>query len=105
MQNGDIGFVTESQEVEVKLEAFPFTRYGLVKGRVRRLGRDAAVAGPGRGAPGAQGTSVPVLQAQAALTYPAKVALAQDWIEVEGRREAIKPGMRVSAEIRTGRGG
>jgi hemolysin D len=102
VQNGDIGFVTEGQEVEVKLEAFPFTRYGLVKGRVRRLGRDAAVAAPGRGALGAQGASVPVPQAQADLTYPAKVTLAQDWIDVEGRREAIRPGMRVSAEIRTG---
>ncbi len=30
--NGDIGFVAEGQPVEVKLEAFPFTRYGLVKG-------------------------------------------------------------------------
>src|SRR5215510_4067405 len=42
VQNKDIGFVQEGQDVEVKLEAFPFTRYGLIGGRVRKLGRDAA---------------------------------------------------------------
>ncbi len=31
--NKDIGFVSEGQEVELKLEAFPFTRYGLVQGK------------------------------------------------------------------------
>ena len=43
--NGDIGFVREGQEVAVKLEAFPFTRYGLLKGHVRKLGRDAVQTG------------------------------------------------------------
>src|SRR5215472_3496166 len=42
VQNKDIGFIQEGQDVEVKLEAFPFTRYGVVRGRVRKLGRDAA---------------------------------------------------------------
>ena len=28
--------------------------------------------------------------------------MAQDWIEVNGRHEPIRPGMRVSAEIKTG---
>ena len=103
--NKDIGFVGEGQVVEVKLEAFPFTRYGLVQGRVRKLGRDAATnpnAPPGSmvnhgarclGAPGAP---------PAELAYPAKVTLLQDWILVDGRHEKIRAGMRVSAEIKTG---
>lgn len=95
--NGDIGFVAEGQEVEVKLDAFPFTRYGLVRGRVRKLGRDASyvpsngMAYPPGGTPAAND-----------LAYPAKVLLDRDWIGVDGRREKIRPGMRVSAEIRTG---
>jgi hemolysin D len=105
--NKDIGFVGEAQDVEVKLEAFPFTRYGLVQGRVRKLGRDAATNPnsappgslaamaqmPGAGAPGAP---------PGELAYPAKVTLLQDWILVDGRREKIRSGMRVSAEIKTG---
>jgi hemolysin D len=105
--NKDIGFVSEGQAVELKLEAFPFTRYGLVQGRVRKLGRDAATnpnaAPPGSMAaltqtpqPGTSGTP------PAELAYPAKVTLLRDWILVDGRQEQIRAGMRVSAEIKTG---
>jgi hypothetical protein len=38
----------------------------------------------------------------AELAYPAKVTLLQDWILVDGCHEAIRAGMRVSAEIKTG---
>ena len=30
MDNKDIGFVNAGQEAEIKLETFPFTRYGTV---------------------------------------------------------------------------
>jgi HlyD family type I secretion membrane fusion protein len=103
--NKDIGFVGESQDVEVKLEAFPFTRYGLVKGRVRKLGRDAATspnAPPGTLAAMAQPAASAPGAPPAELAYPAKVTLLQDWILVDGRREKIRSGMRVSAEIKTG---
>jgi hemolysin D len=36
------------------------------------------------------------------LSYPAKISLVQDWVAVDGRHEPIRPGMRVSAEIKTG---
>jgi hemolysin D len=107
VENKDIGFVSEGQDVELKLEAFPFTRYGLAKGRVRRLGRDAATnpnaAPPGSTAALAQPPQPGNSTAPSAeLAYPAKVTLLQDWIEVDGRHEPIRAGMRVSAEIKTG---
>jgi len=107
VQNKDIGFVQEGQDVEVKLEAFPFTRYGLVPGRVRKLGRDAATK-PNAAPPGTAPALVSQPQpgqpgaAPPELAYPAKVTLLRDWIAVDGRRELIRPGMRVSAEIKTG---
>jgi len=99
--NDDIGFVAEGQPVEVKLEAFPFTRYGLVKGRVRKLGRDAASAGPNGVTPGSTAAAM-ATAAAADLAYPAKVTLDRDLLLVDGRHEPIRPGMRVSAGIRTG---
>jgi hemolysin D len=39
--NGDIGFVEPGQTAVVKVEAFPFTRYGTVEGRVAKVSRDA----------------------------------------------------------------
>lgn len=37
----DIGFVREGQAVEIKLEAYPFPRYGVVPGVLDHIGRDA----------------------------------------------------------------
>ena len=39
--NKDVGFVTAGQRATVKLEAFPFTRYGTVDGEVIDVSRDA----------------------------------------------------------------
>ncbi|GAM97825.1 RTX toxin transporter [alpha proteobacterium U9-1i] len=41
--NRDAGFVREGQDVRVKLEAFPFTRYGVLDGRLVFLSRDACL--------------------------------------------------------------
>jgi membrane fusion protein, hemolysin D len=100
--NKDIGFVSEGQDVEIKFEAFPFTRYGLVPGRVRKLGRDAATA-PSAGSDIAQNPMAGMAGAQPAhLAYPARVTLLRDWILVDGQHEPIRAGMRVSTEIKTG---
>jgi hemolysin D len=101
VENKDIGFVREGQPVEIKLDAFPFTRYGLINGAVRKLGRDSVQSAP-RPNPQGGGAAVAPLPAGSELSYPAKVTLSRDWIEVEGHRETVQPGMQVSAEIKTG---
>jgi hemolysin D len=107
VENKDVGFVREGQEVEIKLDAFPFTRYGLIKGRVRKLGRDAATPQQAANATGSNPASAAGANPGAAppgadLSYPAKVTLDQDYVLVDGKREPIRPGMRVAAEIKTG---
>jgi hemolysin D len=84
--NRDIGFVREGQDVRVKLEAFPFTRYGVVTGRLTFLSRDA------------------VQDEQLGLVFPARIELSRFALNIGGARSApLSPGMSVSAEIRTGR--
>ena len=39
--NMDIGFVKVGQEVAVKLDAFPFTRFGALHGKVVAIAREA----------------------------------------------------------------
>lgn len=84
LPNRDAGFVRDGQPVEVKLEAYPFTRYGVVDGIVETVGRDA------------------VQTEKEGLRYPARVRLLQPWIEVDGRRRALAPGLAATAEIKTG---
>lgn len=85
VKNADAGFVREGQPVEVKLEAYPFTRYGVVPGRLERISRDA------------------VQDEQLGLVYPARVRLDREWITVDGVRRPLGPGLAATAEIKTGR--
>jgi hemolysin D len=84
IDNKDIGFVRPGQGAEIKLETFPFTRYGTVPAQVKRMTADA-VADEKRGA-----------------IYPATLTLSRSAIEINGQRVALAPGMNLSAEIKTG---
>jgi membrane fusion protein, hemolysin D len=82
--NKDIGFVHEGQRVEVKLEAFPFTRYGIVAGEVERISRDS------------------VDDEKLGLVFPCLVTLSRSYIEIGAQRVALAPGFAATAEIKTG---
>ncbi|WP_165188513.1 HlyD family type I secretion periplasmic adaptor subunit [Caulobacter soli] len=82
--NRDAGFVRAGQKVEVKFEAYPFTRYGVVEGRLEQIGSDA------------------VENEKLGPVYPARVRLSQTWIAVDGRKVLLEPGLAATAEIKTG---
>jgi hemolysin D len=109
--NRDIGFVREGQPVRVKLEAYPFTDYGLIQGTVEHISRDAIdtgqapatprdtmASGGGRGG-GAAGAAAGAGQG---LVYAARIRLHRRTITVAGREQPIGPGLAVQAEIKTG---
>jgi len=85
VENKDVGFVRPGQAVEIKVETFPFTRYGTVAGRVTSLSGDA----------------VPV--ERVGLVYAARVSLERSVVRVEDRDVALAPGMAVTVEIMIGR--
>jgi hemolysin D len=110
VQNKDIGFILPDQEAVVKIDAFPFTRYGSIDGRVVRVSRDAVddrEAGGGSDALSvarSQGvnpvTGMPKTQN---LIFPVTVALAKTTIMADGKEVTLTPGMTATVEIRTGR--
>lgn len=85
VENKDIGFVNENQEAEVKVEAFPFTRFGTIEGKVVTLSKDA----------------VPI--EKVGLVYTARVSLNRSTIRVEEKDIRLSPGMAVAVEIKTGK--
>lgn len=85
IDNKDIGFVNAGQVAAIKLETFPFTRYGTVEAKVSSVTADA-VNDEKRGA-----------------IFPATLALSQNSIVVDGKRIHLSPGMNVTAEIKTGK--
>jgi len=84
LYNRDIGFVRTDDPVEVKVETFPFTKYGVLSGRLAGISHDA-VSDETRG-----------------LVYKARILLEKPTFDVNGRKVRLEPGMAVTAEVRTG---
>lgn len=89
LENKDIGFVHSKQDVKVKVEAFPFTRYGTITGVVQSVSADAL-----------QDTDK---QKKDQLLYNVYIRLSQDYMVVNGTKQLLTPGMMVTAEIKTGK--
>ncbi|THF65230.1 HlyD family type I secretion periplasmic adaptor subunit [Pseudothauera rhizosphaerae] len=85
LENKDIGFVYPGQEVEIKVETFTFTKYGVVPGTVLSISSDA------------------IEHERLGLVYSTRIQLAQDRIRVGSQDIALSPGMAVRAEVKTDR--
>jgi hemolysin D len=109
VQNQDIGFVEPGQPAVVKIEAFPFTRYGTIDGTVAKVSRDsvdereANALGDANASAKSQGMMTASTPGKAQnLVFPATISVAQRTIRVEGKEISLSPGMAVTVEIRTG---
>lgn len=83
--NKDIGFVHEKQDVEIKIDSFPFTKYGTIDGKLLSLSRDS------------------IEDEQQGLVYPARISMAKTEIQSGNKMVELTPGMSVTVEIKTGK--
>ncbi|CUI85711.1 HlyD family type I secretion periplasmic adaptor subunit [Achromobacter xylosoxidans] len=87
IENKDVGFVNEGDDTIVKIDAFPYTRYGYLTGKVVSVSSDA----------------VQHRDRRAALTFTARIRLQTNQMLIDGKSINLTPGMEVSAEIKTGK--
>jgi hemolysin D len=105
VSNRDIGFVRPGQQAEIKVDTFPFTRYGLLHGTVLSVSQDAIVRDKpqdktGDKLPGAETTtSEPKGQE---LGYAARISLDRTQMQIDDNLVNLTPGMAVTVEIKTG---
>ena len=105
ISNRDIGFVHAGQDVEIKVDTFNFTRYGLIHGEVLSVSQDAVIRDrkqdrSDQRALGTQnGSSEPQGQE---LDYSARISLDRTRMQIDDRMVNLSPGMAVTAEIKTG---
>jgi hemolysin D len=85
VENKDIGFIRDGQSAEIKLETFPFTKYGTIRGKVIQVSNDA------------------IQDEKRGLVYAARVKLEKASLEVDGKSVNLTPGMAVTVEIKTGK--
>jgi len=106
--NLDIGFIKVGQDVAVKVDAFPFTRFGVLRGKVERIAAEAVDEQTAKralsdattaGSPNGASATAPG-QAQS-FVFPVTVSLDQTTIDIDGKPTPLAPGMTVTAEIKT----
>ena len=85
LANKDIGFVSVGHTAKVKVDAFPFTRYGALSGEINSISADA------------------VEVQNVGWLYATRVTLDSLKLQVEGKDVAVSPGMSVTVEIKTGK--
>jgi hemolysin D len=105
VSNRDIGFVHAGQEVEIKVDTFNFTRYGLLHGKVLSVSSDAITRERQQSAPNDRASGAPQSGSEPRaqeLEYAARISLDHTDMQVEDKLVNLGPGMAVTVEIKTG---
>jgi len=84
VQNKDIGFLRVKQQATVKVDAYPFTRFGTLQGEVLSISSDAFNA------------------REQGWLFKMVVEIPHPFLEAQGRQFRLSPGMSAQVEIRTG---
>ena len=106
VSNRDVGFVHPGQEAQVKVDAFNFTRYGLLHGRVVSVSPDAIV----RETPQDRNNDKPKgAESESSepkgqeFVYSARISLDRTQIQVDGGSPTSRPGWRPPSKSRRDR--
>jgi HlyD family secretion protein len=85
LTNKDIGFVTQGQKADVRIDSFPYSEYGDIKGKVLSIGSDA----------------LPPDQFNQYYRFPTKIHLDQQFLSLkEGHKMPLQSGMGVTVNIK-----
>ena len=82
--NKDIGFVKTGQKAKVRVDAFPFTRYGELSGQVSQIGAD----------------SLPPDSEQSFYRFSVKLNLNKAYLENKGAAIYLQSGMAITANLK-----
>lgn len=85
LENKDIGFVEVGQSAEIKVNTFPFTKYGIIEGAVVDITQDA------------------VVDELEQFRYRMRVDMTKSNIQIKEKIVDLIPGMAVSVEVKTGK--
>jgi HlyD family secretion protein len=81
--NQDIGFVEPGMRVDVRIDSFPYSEFGDVKGKLVKVGSDA----------------LPPDQIFPFYRFPADIELDQQYLPIGNKQVGLQSGMSVSTNI------
>ncbi|MBG1261611.1 HlyD family efflux transporter periplasmic adaptor subunit [Nostoc commune] len=82
--NKDIGFVRKGMRVDVRIDSFPYSEFGDIKGELAGIGSDA----------------LPPDQTHQFYRFPAKLHLDKQSLVIRGKNVPLQSGMSISANIK-----
>lgn len=81
--NKDIGFIKTGQQVQVRIDAFPYNEFGDVKGNISKVGSDV----------------LPPDQTYNFFRFPVTVSMQRNYLSYRGKSLRLVSGMSVTANI------
>lgn len=84
LTNKDIGFVQKGMDTDVKIESFPESEFGSVKGKLVWVGSDALAP----------------TQERPFYAFPAKIKLDRQSLFINGKQLPLQSGMGVNCSIK-----
>ncbi len=85
--NKDVGFIQVGQPVTVKIEAFPYSRYGTINGTIKSISLD----------------SIKRNESSPELIFPAQIELVQNYMMIDHQPVILTPGMSIVVELKIGK--
>jgi HlyD family secretion protein len=82
--NTDIAEVRAGLPVDIRIDAYPFSEFGVVKGVVAKVGSEA----------------VPMSQQNPQTVFPVEVRLDRQFLERRSQRFSLKPGMTINTMVK-----
>jgi membrane fusion protein len=90
-----LGFLKPGQAVKIKLDAFPYQKFGVADGKVLSIADT-----PVRASESSAGTRLATSTETGEPMYTVRVELDKQLIEAYGSQQRLRPGMQLDAEIR-----
>ncbi|WP_427160002.1 HlyD family efflux transporter periplasmic adaptor subunit [Aliinostoc sp. HNIBRCY26] len=82
--NKDIGFVREGMKADVRIDSFPFSEFGDIKGELVEVASDA----------------LPPDETHKFYRFPAKIRLNKQYLDIKDKKISLQSGMSLSANIK-----
>ena len=83
LSNQDVGFVRPNMNAEIRVDSFPFTQFGSIKGTLRSIGQE----------------SLPPDQLNSQSRFPAIVDLDKQFLLLNNKKYKLKSGQSISVNL------
>ena len=83
LTNKDVGFLTPNMKAEIRIDAFPFTQFGSIKGQLKLVGEEV----------------LPADQQNSQSRFPVIVSLDKQYLSMNKKKYEIKSGQSVNVNF------